>query len=325
MTDQDLPLHLKYRPTTFDEVVGHEAVVSSLKSTLKKKAPPHAFLFSGPTDCPGLGKTTLARIVASHLGIDSRRGVIEVDAATNTGIDAMRDLKSSLQFATLGSGSDSKMIIIDECHALSKAAWQSLLKVVEEPPSHVFFAFCTTEVGKVPKTIMSRCHDYALKPLSVKEITALLEDVADAEKMSSSVDEFIEGVARKAEGSPRRALVYLSKVSECGSRAEAMEVLEDIAESSQVIDLARMLVNGKGLTWAKASQILMDLKDQNPESVRIQIANYLHVVVLKARTESEAMRVGEILDLFSKPISSTEGFIPITLSVMDVIGSGASR
>ncbi len=127
------PLHLKYRPKDFDEVVGQDAVVKSLQQAVKNNAG-HTFLFTGLS---GVGKTTLARITAATVGCVSSN-LIEIDAATHTGVDDMRDVTFSLKYKPIGVGS-VKVIIVDECHMLSKSAWNSLLKVLEEPPAWVYW------------------------------------------------------------------------------------------------------------------------------------------------------------------------------------------
>ena len=176
------PLHIKYRPRSLQDVRGQDAVVDSLTTALKKSTRPHSFIFTGPSGC---GKTTLARILAEKFGC-SPQNVIEIDAATNNGIDSMREVTSTLRYNGFGD-TPNKAIIIDECHALSKAAWQSLLKSVEEPPAHVFFFFCTTENGKVPETINTRCQSYFLKPLRFDDLMDLLEFVVDEEALASAL------------------------------------------------------------------------------------------------------------------------------------------
>ena len=149
--EDNRPLHIKWRPQKLNDVISHAFVVSSLKALLKEKECPHSFLFTGPS---GVGKTTLARIVASYL----EAAVLEIDAATNTGIDAMRAVQDMARYKAIDN--EKRVVIIDECHALSKQTWQSLLKIVEEPPAHLYWAFCTTEPDKVPATIKTRCVQY---------------------------------------------------------------------------------------------------------------------------------------------------------------------
>ena len=142
MQNQDLAR--KYRPQSWKQVIGQDAAIKSLRATLKAGGK-HGFLFTGPS---GVGKTTVARILAAAVGCEAHN-LLEIDAATHTGIDAMRAVSEGVAYKAFGD-SPVKVMIIDEAHSLSKAAWQSLLKVVEEPPEHAYWVFCTTEPGKIP-------------------------------------------------------------------------------------------------------------------------------------------------------------------------------
>ena len=151
------PLHLKYRPTNLDEVIGQNAVVQSLKQQLTGQSTPHAFLFLGPS---GVGKTSIARILAGMMKCDDAN-ILEIDAATHSGVENMRSVTQMAQYRGIGE-SPNKFIIVDEVHALSKATFQSLLLSIEEPPPHVYWALCTTEPDKIPTTIKTRCAAYDL-------------------------------------------------------------------------------------------------------------------------------------------------------------------
>lgn len=310
---QDQPLHQKHRPSKFEDVLGQDEVVKSLKSALKASTRPHSFLFTGPSGC---GKTTLARILASQLSC-SMNNVIETDAATNTGIDSMRALTEVLKYQGFGD-TPNRMIILDECHALSKAAWQSLLKAVEEPPPHVFFAFCTTDAAKVPDTIKTRCLVYNLRTVRHDVIVKLLERVCEEEDIRLFGD-VIDLVARAADGSPRRALTMLSMVRECESKREAAVILEQPLENAEVIDLCRLLVAGRGLTWQKVQQTLSSLAEPNPEAVRIVVVNYLNVCLMKAASEKEVVRLLDVLAQFSKPINPSDKMAPILLAIGNIL------
>lgn len=305
--EQDLPLHVKYRPASFDFVLGQDAVVKSLQESCSKKTKPHSFLFTGPSGC---GKTTLARILASEFNVSSAN-IVEVDAASNTGIDAMREVTATLRYKGFGE-TPNKMIIIDECHALSKAAWQSLLKPIEEPPAHVFFAFCTTEPSKVPDTIRTRCASYDLKSVKRDAILDLLEHVVQEERLKVS-KKTLELVQESCKGSPRMALVMLSSVLGCTTDDEIIQVLEAPMENTEVIDLCRMLVSGSA-TWKNVQDTIRRLDEPNPESVRIIVVNYLNACLLGARSERDVPRLLDILYSFSTPCNPTDKMAPIFLA-----------
>jgi DNA polymerase-3 subunit gamma/tau len=301
---------VKYRPTTFGRVIGQDSVVKSLRAALKRKAS-HAFLFSGPA---GIGKTTLARLVAKEVGCESSN-LVEIDAATNTGVDAMRDIKRSLSFKAM-SGGGTKVLVVDEAHRLSKQAWDSMLKAVEEPPSHVYWIFCTTELGSVPKTIVSRCLSYTLKPVDEDTIFHRLVEVVKEEKLSVS-DDVLEMIASKCEGSPRTALSYLSACADCKSRKEAARLMEVAGEDKEAIDLCRHLVKGK-VRWASVVPILKSLKGTNAESIRLVIVAYLTSCLLSA-TDKSAPRFLALLEPFAEPYPTNGGFSNLVLSVGELV------
>jgi DNA polymerase-3 subunit gamma/tau len=302
------PLHTKYRPRVFDDVVGQDAVVRSLRRAVAGKAA-RAFLLTGPS---GTGKTTLARIVAAEMGC-APGDIDEVDAATNTGVDDMRALTSQLMYRPMGGG--MRALILDECHMLSKSAWNSLLKILEEPPEFVVWFLCTTEPARVPKTIVTRCFPAELKPVASSAIEDLLTEVAGEESFfsgSSHGDATIKLCARQAEGSPRQALVYLAACAGAKSVAEARELLRSAEESAEAVDLARALV--RGAQWGEVQGLLAKLGDVSPESVRHVVLAYVSKVVVGAKTEDAAGRGIEILDAFSEPCPQGVGLAPILVA-----------
>ena len=301
------PLHVKYRPKKFKEVIGQDHVVKSLNQVLKDKARPHAFLFTGDS---GTGKTTLARILTQEFKVDPSN-IIEVDAATNNGIDVMRDIMGPLRYHGFGD-TPNKAIILDEAHMLSKQAWASLLKTVEEPPEHVFFFFCTTDAGKVPANIATRCLGYSLKPLKYDDIMDLLDWVCEEEKLDVG-NELLSLVARSCNGSPRQALVQLAMIHDCDDTEEAMTLLETPLDNKEVIDLCRALVKDE-LTWSKLTATLKEMNELSAESIRIIVVNYLNACVMGARSDKDAVRLLEMLECFSKPCITTDKLAPILIA-----------
>ena len=209
----------KWRPQQFDDVVGQEHVTQTLKNAITSERVAHAYLFVGPR---GVGKTSTARIFAKALNCekgptatpcdkcDSCReitagnslDVLEIDAASNTGVDNVRDLRENVRYAP--ARGPFKIYIIDEVHMLSVAAFNALLKTLEEPPAHVKFIFATTEPQKVPATILSRCQRFDLRRISMSDIVERLSEIAEAEKIEIDEDALL-AIARGAEGGLRDA------------------------------------------------------------------------------------------------------------------------
>lgn len=300
------PLHLRYRPRTWDDVIGQPEIVASLANLIDRREQ-HAFLLVGPSGC---GKTTLARIAATSLGCNEP---LEVDAARFTGVDDMRRLTDMLSYIPLSG--DTVVYIIDEAHALSAHAWRSLLKSVEEPPDWAYWFFCTTDGGKVPPTIMTRCTHYVLKPLAWQTLLDdLVRPVAQLEELTAP-DEVLGMCARVANGSPRQALVNLAACGNVDAKEQAATLLQQIAEEAgdASFRLAKALAEGK--PWEALSPILGELKDENPEGVRHVVRAYMTTLLLNAKGPKAAMRSCAVLDAFAQPFPSNEGISPLALAV----------
>jgi len=300
-------IHTKYRPRRLSEVVGQAAVVKSITAALKAKARPHAYLFSGGA---GTGKTTLARIIATECGCDASN-LIEVDAASESGVDDVRGLTASLRYNGFGAN-PSKAVIIDECHRLSKNAWDALLKITEEPPPHVFFFFCTTDPGKVPKAIATRCSVYSLLPLKRDTILDVLEHVCDEEGYGTS-GKILGLIADACEGSMRGALTMLAKVHSCDDEREAAALLQTAMDSPEIFELCKLLCWGRP-TWGEVTKLLGAVEDAQPESIRIMVTLYVAAVLAKPKNEKDVPRLLDILQVFSKPCNPSDKMAPIFLA-----------
>lgn len=304
------PLHLKYRPSSFDEVVGNTAAVRALKRSL---ADSQAFMLTGPA---GTGKTTLARLGAKHLGVD-QDGIVEIDAATNNGIDQMRELQSVIRYKPLGG--DKRAIIVDEAHGLSKQAWDSLLKVVEEPPSHLVWFFCTTNATKIPATIKTRCTPIPLTAIGEDILGELLDFVAEQEGI-----ELPDGVADlcviEAKGSARQLLVNLATCRGVKNRESAAKLLRSAVESDPVINLCRALL--QGTSWAKAVKLIAACEGQSPEGIRRVVNGYFASVLKNTKSDKAAIRCLDILAAFERPFYDDDGLAPLYLAVGRVILPG---
>ncbi len=223
---EKLALYRKYRPSKFDEVLGQDHIVGILKNAVKLNRVSHAYLFSGPR---GTGKTSAARILAKEIGC-SDIDLIEIDAASSRGIDEIRALREAVNFSPLQS--KVKVYIIDEVHMLTKEAFNALLKTLEEPPSHVVFILATTELEKVPETIVSRCQNFSFR--KIPENILMKAVVSIAKKEGAGIDEEASGlIALSAEGSFRDAFGLLDQILSLGDKnkdrkitgAEAREFL----------------------------------------------------------------------------------------------------
>ncbi|HEY5587661.1 MAG TPA: DNA polymerase III subunit gamma/tau [Candidatus Paceibacterota bacterium] len=204
-SDSNIALYRKYRPLSFDEVIGQDHIVKAISGSLKAGKVAHAYLLCGPR---GTGKTTIARIIARELGT-SVNDINEMDAASNRGIDDVRDINESVR--TLPFDSKYKIYILDEVHMFTKEAWNALLKTIEEPPEHVIFILATTEIEKIPETIVSRCQNFIFKKPNDAILSLVVTNVAKKEgyKLEEGGAELI---ALLADGAFRDALGTLQKV-----------------------------------------------------------------------------------------------------------------
>ena len=206
-------LYRKYRPISLEAVYGQDAVITPLKESIKTGNFSHAYIFTGPRGC---GKTSVARIFAHEINHfpyeleDSYVDIIEIDGASNTGIDNIRDLREKAMIAP--TEGRYKIYIIDEVHMLSKSAFNGLLKIIEEPPEHVIFILATTNLEKVPVTITSRAQVYNFKLADTETMFKHLRKISDAEGFSID-DDALKIIVRRGGGSFRDSISLLDQIS----------------------------------------------------------------------------------------------------------------
>jgi DNA polymerase-3 subunit gamma/tau len=289
-------LYRKWRPHQWDEVIGQEHVVQTLKNAVKADRVAHAYLFAGPR---GTGKTTTARLLAKAVNcLDedlSRRpcnqcehcqavnagrflDLIEIDAASNTSVEDVRDLRDKINFSP--NQGRYKVYIIDEVHMLSTAAFNALLKTLEEPPSHAIFILATTEVHKIPTTVLSRCQRHEFRRIPVVDIVKHLETLAKGEGLQVEKDA-LTLIARQSTGSMRDAISLLDQLASSGKKItlEMTQTVLGTAASQSVLDIVEALLSGDAAAGLDHIHATLD-SGSDPRQFARQIVDYLRDLLL---------------------------------------------
>ena len=332
----------KWRPQQFDDVIGQEHITTTLKNAIKNNRIAHAYLFVGPR---GTGKTTTARIFAKALNCEkgptvipcdecsnckeivagNSMNVLEIDGASNRGIDEIRQLRDTVKYAP--AGARFKIYIIDEVHMLTKEAFNALLKTLEEPPAHVKFFFATTEPEKVLATILSRCQRFDLRRIPAALIVKHLTEIAKTEKVKIS-EEALFAIARGAEGGMRDAQSALDQlISYCGAEITEEDVLAmyGLTGSKQILLLVKAMLEGDS---ARTISLLNEITESGKDLQRLLvdlIGHFRNLLLLKL-----GMDGAEMLDLADAQLKELRDMSASTepdalLQIVDLLSSAEGR
>ena len=297
--NQYVVLARKYRPQSFNDLLGQDALVQTLTNAIKNNRLHHAYILTG---IRGVGKTTTARLIARALnctGLDGNGGptihpcgvcenckaiaadrhidVLELDAASRTGVDDIREILDGVRYKP--TNARYKIYIIDEVHMLSKNAFNALLKTLEEPPAHVKFIFATTEIRKVPVTVLSRCQRFDLQRLTIEDLMKLFNKIVAAENLKAD-NEALHIIAKAADGSARDGLSLLDQAISLGAGVVKTDVVKEmigLADRNQTFELFEKLVSGD------TKETILKLQEQykngaNPTSLLQDLINITHLL-----------------------------------------------
>lgn len=356
-------LYRKWRPQTWEAIIGQPHVVETLRNAIAAGRIAHAYLFAGPR---GTGKTTTARILAKAVncleedlakrpcgscanckavGEGRFLDLIEIDAASNTSVDDVRDLREKINFAP--NVGRYKVYIVDEVHMLSTAAFNALLKTLEEPPKHAIFVLATTEVHKIPATVLSRCQRHEFRRIPVSEIVAELKRMAQEEAIQIE-DKAVTLIARQSTGAMRDAISLLDQLASTG-REITLEMAQNIlgtAASQSVLDLTQAVIDKKADAGLDCIHAALDAGSDTRQFAR-QMVDYLRELLLfctgnadqvettpemraQLSRHSQAFTIPELLRvirLFNQAASEGRGLwqpsLPLEMAFVDSISASA--
>ena len=315
-----LALYRKYRPQTFEEVVGQQYVTKILKNTIDRNMTSHAYLFSGPR---GTGKTTIAKLIAKLLNCESpindipcekcpsciafneknHPDIIEMDAASNNGVDEIREIRDKVTL--MPSISKYKVYIIDEVHMLSIGAFYALLKTLEEPPQHVIFILATTELYKVPATIISRCQCFNFEKISEEDIVKKLKYIVEKENIKVE-EEVLNLIAKYSDGGLRDAINLLDKLACCSTNITIDDFYEikGIVKEEELFDIVSALVNGNTKEALEKLDYL-GKKGKNLILFATELIEYLKNMLISNNTYGlDKDKIFEMIDILNDTVNN---------------------
>lgn len=294
-----LALYRKYRSRNLDEVIGQKHITDVLSRAIAQDRVSHAYLLTGPR---GVGKTSIARILAHEINKlpyseeDSHLDIIEIDAASNTGVDDIRDLRERSRVAPVSA--NKKIYIIDEVHMLSKPAFNALLKTLEEPPEHVVFILATTDIDRLPATIVSRTQRFSFRPIGLDDAVNHLKSIAKKEGIKVS-DEALMLIAERGEGSFRDSISLLDQ-------------LASLADSKEGIT-TKLIESSLGLaTHTTIEEIIADIESKDLESVIKKLET------LNNEGVDSAILSRQLVNFINKKITEKPSLLPLIDSLLEV-------
>lgn len=314
-----MALYRKYRSKRLSEIVGQEHITKPLETAIQQTSVNHAYLFTGPR---GVGKTSIARILAHEVNQlpyneqTTHLDIIEIDAASNRRIDEIRELRDKVHVAP--TSAKYKVYIIDEVHMLTREAFNALLKTLEEPPTHVIFVLATTELHKLPETIISRTQHFAFKPVTQEKVVEHLAHIAKQEKIN--IDQpALELIAEHGEGSFRDSIGLLDKMRHYGDKitTEDIESILGVAPAKAIDDLVSYLATKN---TPKLITTLEALKEHGvePSVVSKQLAKELRAQLLQGTVALPAQSVITLLEKLIEVPSSANSHIALELALLQI-------
>lgn len=297
MRDEKLALHRKYRPKNFDEFIGSESTIESLKTILDRiTGLPHTFLLQGASGC---GKTTLARIIAEHLGAKGVDSILEYNISKTRGIDAAKEIINSSRYKSMGGG--IKVFILNEVHKATNEFQNAMLEILEEPPEHIFFILVTTDPDKLLQTIKTRCSTFQISLLQRSKIMKLLKWVCSPDNENIKISEkVLQKITESCDGSPRKALVFLDQIIDISDDEVALQtIIDNTFDEVTISELCNALIN-PGTKWETLASIIKKM-NEDPETIRYSILTWMGKVLLSKSSD----RISQIIELFSQSLIYT--------------------